>query len=319
MMKKAYLACLIGVFCLLLVQPALAQSKGKRKSGKRAGKDTTAAVLDTIPKTPPPPPEPVSIRQRRVAVLPFENSTTFPQVASQAEAELTAMFVNSGRFEVVERGQLDKILKEQAIGMSGVVDPAAAANVGKLLGAKYVVLGRVTQASSTRAGTTDNKPFYRAVANVDVRFVNTESGVVMLSRVGRGENNPGLLSSLIGGDSLETVTGAVTIAIKDVIKVVENTIPIEGYIVAAKDSAHVTLDVGKAGGLKKGMKLKVYREGEPIKHPITGQLLAGVKEWLADLEVTFADETTSEVRVIQWLTKPGKPLQIGDKFRSPEK
>jgi hypothetical protein len=102
-------------------------------------------------------------------------------------------------------------------------------------------------------------------------------------------------------------------------KAVENTIPIEGYIVAAKDSAHVTLDIGKSGGLKKGMKLKVYREGEPIKHPVTGQMLPGVKEWLADVEVTFADETTSEVKVIQWLIKPAKALLIGDKFRSPEK
>jgi len=318
-MRKAYLVCLIGAFCLLLVQPALAQPKGKRKSGKGAGKDTTAAVVpDTIPKPPPPPPEPVPIRQRRVAVLPFENSTPSSQVASQAEAELTALFVNSGRFEVVERGQLDKILKEQALGMTGVIDAQAAANVGKLLGAKYAVLGRVTQASSTRSGTTEGKPFYLGVANIDVRLVNTESGVVAFSRVGRGENNP-IIKSFTGSDSVEILTGAVTIAAKDVMKFLENAIPIEGYIVAAKDSAHVTLDVGKAGGLKNGMKLKVYREGEPIKHPVTGQLLAGVKEWLANLEVTFADETTSEVRVIQWLTKPAKPLQIGDKFKSPEK
>ena len=315
MKKTLYFSTLVAL-CLCLTPQTYAQ-KGKRKPSKPAIQDTTAKVApDTMPK---PPPEPIPIRQRRVAVLPFENSTAFSQIASQAEGELTAQFVNSGRFEVVERGQLEKILKEQALGMTGAVDPAAAANVGKLLGAKYVVLGRVTQASSTRAGTTDNKPFYRGVANVDVRFVNTESGVVILSRVGRGENNPGLLSSLIGGDSIETVTGAVTIAIKDVMKAVENTIPIEGYIVAAKDSAHVTLDIGKSGGLKKGMKLKVYREGEPIKHPVTGQMLPGVKEWLADVEVTFADETTSEVKVIQWLIKPAKALLIGDKFRSPEK
>jgi hypothetical protein len=271
-----------------------------------------------MPKPPPPPPEPVPIRQRRVAILPFENSTPYPQLASQAEGELTSRFVNSGRFEVVERGQLEKILKEQAMGMTGVVDAAQAANIGKLLGAKYVALGRVTQASPIQTGTSGGKPTFRGVANVDLRLVSTESGVVFFSRVGRGENQP-LLANWLGSDSAEIVVGAVTAAVKDLIKAVENTIPIEGYIVVEKDSAHVTLDAGKTSGVKKGMKFKVYREGPPIQHPVTGQTLPGVKEWLAEAEVTFADETTSEAKVIQWLTKPLKPLQIGDKYLSPEK
>ncbi len=77
---------------------------------------------------------------------------------------------------------------------------------------------------------------------------------------------------------------------------------------AAIVTAHVTFDVGKAGGIKKGMKLRAYREGPPIQHPVTGQTLPGVKEWLAEAEVTYADETTSEAKVIQWLTKPINPL-----------
>lgn len=314
-MSRGLIVTLTLAVCLFGALPSLAQTKGRRKPAKPAP-DTVQAAPDTMPK--PPPPEPIPIRQRRVAVLPFENSTLFPQIASQAEGELTSKIVNSGRFEVVERGQLEKILKEQALGMTGAVDAQAAANVGKLLGAKYVILGRVTQASSTRAGTTDGKPFFTGVANIDIRMVNTESGVVFFSRVGRGENNP-IIKSFLGSDSIEIVTGAVTIAAKDVMKAIENAIPIEGYIVAAKDSAHVTFDVGKAGGTKKGMKLRVYREGPPIQHPVTGQTLPGVKEWLAEAEVTFADETTSEAKVIQWLTKPINPLQVGDKFRSPEK
>jgi len=95
--------------------------------------------------------------------------------------------------------------------------------------------------------------------------------------------------------------------------------PIEGYVMVVKDSAHVTLDVGKTGGIKKGMKLKIFREGPPMKRPVTGQMVPGIKEWLAEVEVTWANETNSEAKVTKWTLKPAKPIQVGDKFRTAEK
>src|SRR6266704_3238253 len=42
---------------------------------------------------------------------------------------------------VVEREENQKLLEEQNLGASGRVDPQTAAKVGKLVGARYVVLG----------------------------------------------------------------------------------------------------------------------------------------------------------------------------------
>ena len=95
--------------------------------------------------------------------------------------------------------------------------------------------------------------------------------------------------------------------------------PIEGYVMVIRDSAHVTLDVGKTGGIKKGMKLKIFREGPPMKHPVTGVFVPGIKEWLAEVEVTLANETNSEAKVTKWTIKPAKPIQVGDRFRPAEK
>jgi hypothetical protein len=95
--------------------------------------------------------------------------------------------------------------------------------------------------------------------------------------------------------------------------------PIEGYVIGVKDSAHLTLDVGKTGGIKKGMKLKIFREGPPMKHSVTGQMVPGIKQWLAEVEVTLVDKTNSEAKVTKWTIKPAKPIQVGDKFRTAEK
>lgn len=46
---------------------------------------------------------------------------------------------------LVERQEIDKLLSEQELGLSGMVDPATAATVGKILGAKVLVTGRIFQ------------------------------------------------------------------------------------------------------------------------------------------------------------------------------
>src|SRR5882724_3160563 len=46
----------------------------------------------------------------------------------------------------------------------------------------------------------------------------------------------------------------------------------DGYVVKV-DSTTVYLDWGKASGVAAGDQFKVYREGEPLKHPVTGEIL----------------------------------------------
>jgi TolB-like protein len=68
---------------------------------------------------------------------------------------------------VVERARLKALLAEQKLGQSGQVDPATAARVGKLLGARFLVLG----------GYFDLK----AMLRVDARLVEVETGRIVRS------------------------------------------------------------------------------------------------------------------------------------------
>ena len=62
---------------------------------------------------------------------------------------LTARLMKDGTFKLAERTQLESILKEQALGLSGALDSAAAAKVGRLAGARFSALGTVARVGNS--------------------------------------------------------------------------------------------------------------------------------------------------------------------------
>src|SRR5664279_3864109 len=79
-----------------------------------------------------------------VAVFDFESKDEAvrdlgPKVATLVNANLSA----EPNLILVERAELDKVLGEQELGLSGTVTPDSAAKIGQLTGAKVLVTGRV--------------------------------------------------------------------------------------------------------------------------------------------------------------------------------
>ncbi len=82
-----------------------------------------------------------------VAILDFEVKSTvsgYEALASDVPNALAEAFLRSGALMPIERSSLLKILEEQELSLSGAVDPGAAAQIGRLAGAQYVLLGSVT-------------------------------------------------------------------------------------------------------------------------------------------------------------------------------
>ncbi len=82
-----------------------------------------------------------------VAVFDFESHDEGirdlgPKVATLLNANLSA----EPQLMTVERAELEKVLSEQELGLSGTVSPDTAAKVGHLTGAKVLVTGRVFRA-----------------------------------------------------------------------------------------------------------------------------------------------------------------------------
>ena len=107
-----------------------------------------------------------------IAVMPFDNGGSYGQdkenfdalqkgIAGMLISELSA----NPAARVVEREEIQKLLEEQNLGAAGRVDPQTAAKVGKLVGARYVVLGTFID-------------FYGDF-RVDARLVNVETSEIV--------------------------------------------------------------------------------------------------------------------------------------------
>ena len=85
---------------------------------------------------------------------------------------LVTALVRTRKVEVVERERLNDVLEEQKFGTTGLVDPETASRIGKLVGAEYVLLGRVV-----RRGVK---------VEVDLRLVSVGTGKVVAASSAEG-------------------------------------------------------------------------------------------------------------------------------------
>lgn len=124
-----------------------------------------ASLVATLPSSAAWAEEP-----ERVAVLYFENQGNpelEPLKVGLAQMLITDLTGSPG-IQVVERAKLQAILDELELGHSGKVEGDTAAKVGKLLGAKWLILGSYFELMGT--------------LRIDARLVRVETGEIVSSR-----------------------------------------------------------------------------------------------------------------------------------------
>lgn len=85
---------------------------------------------------------------------------------------------NAKRFNVVEREQLEAMLKENQLTLSGDVDPSTAVRAGKVLGVNYLLTGAVTEYGVTNKGKNVGKKKPLAVA-LQGKLIDTSTGEIV--------------------------------------------------------------------------------------------------------------------------------------------
>jgi curli biogenesis system outer membrane secretion channel CsgG len=111
--------------------------------------------------------------------------------AGAAGWELSGMLTNelasTGSFSMVERNQLESVMREQDLGASGRIQKGTEAKIGKLTGAQYLVTGTVTAFEEGTKGTGGGIGFKglrlggkkgESYVAVDIRVINTTKGTV---------------------------------------------------------------------------------------------------------------------------------------------
>jgi curli biogenesis system outer membrane secretion channel CsgG len=121
----------------------------------------------------------------RIAVLEFKNKADnqwwYKGGAEAAQDVFVTELVKSGKFRVVEREQLEALMKEKGLTLSGDVDPKTAIRVGKLLGVNYLLTGAVTEYGNTNVGGGGGGVFAgkkKFVAALNARIIDTSTGEI---------------------------------------------------------------------------------------------------------------------------------------------
>lgn len=130
-----------------------------------------------------------------LGVAEFTNDTSASWWYSDVGRDLSGMLTNelagTGKFKVVERAKLEKVLDEQDLADSGRVDKKTGAKIGKLTGAQYLVYATVSAFDQQSRGTGGGLSFKGisvggkkedAYIAVDLRVVDTTTGEISYVR-----------------------------------------------------------------------------------------------------------------------------------------
>ncbi len=126
---------------------------------------------------------------KTVAVVDFTNTTDYylPNVGEMAAETLSIMVSQMEGFNVVERAKLNDIILEQRFSKSGLVDNTATAiQMGKLLGAEYIVTGSIINLAideSTFEGFGIKTTQTIVTMDVSVKMLNVNTGVIELADI----------------------------------------------------------------------------------------------------------------------------------------
>ena len=221
-----------------------------------------------------------------VAVMPLENVSGYSEqkVAEIMTEQLIVAIHSSGAYRVVERAQMGAVLKEQ--GFQNIAsDQSKAVELGKLSGAEYTMLGKVTMAvveenptartvsaigaaiglgDIGRSGAIVNK--FKGKIALEIRFVDNKTGEIIIAKTIEGNKS--------GSSPAAAFNNACKDAAENFLHELDGINPFRARI-AEISGEDIYIDQGSDNGLRRGETLIVARESSPII--VNGQIV-GMKQ-----------------------------------------
>lgn len=244
-----------------------------------------------------------------IAVLDFEAAGSELEAIAEHLTELLVVGLSAGpHLVVVERQRLGEVLRELELGISGTVQPESAARIGRLIGAKALVSGRVFSLGDRLA--------------VVVRLIGTETGRVYAASVTLAATEPpGRFADLLVEKLLVLVPKhwatlvapppATADRIRHLVRMAEGkTLPAVSVAIVEHHAGRATQDPAAATELRRlltlvGFPLVEADASDRADVRITGEALSAVGTRRGDLvsasgrvEVTAVDRTSQAVLAV---------------------
>lgn len=266
----------------------------------------------------------------RIAVLKIRNESAYgsARLGPAIEDWLVEGLVQSGKFRVVERKELDSILQEQGLSLSGAVDDKTAVQVGKLLGCQVVVMGAVTDFSRHKSGAHGawgigfNVGKTTAEGTLNVRVVNTTTAEIIYTGQAKGEHSFSNVDVAgFGGGvdwdesqarqifepAVKQVVTAIVAKVDEIKEGLGSAAMVSGKV-AKVSEGKVYISIGSTDGVKEGDQFSLFHLGEAITDPDTGKVLGQDKTRIGTLTVSKVVGEHLSIGVVNG----GGMVQVGD-------
>lgn len=250
----------------------------------------------------------------RVAVMPFTEDYeevwwVRGRLGTKAATMVTDELINTKKFTVIERRELDKILSEHNLSASGGTSTETAVKLGKLLGVEYMMLGSVREfgwdkyggsiPGSSRLLGGSRGELYNYNSQISVRMVNVETGEIVFSAVGKGSHRAFAVgirgydaSAESSYDSIagETFGPAVQQIIESIKSESASLSTYQGFgRVADVDGKDIYINRGSDDGVRVGDVFTISRLGKEIKDPDTGKVMSRRKSVAGKIKVVSVE------------------------------
>ena len=267
----------------------------------------------------------VEAAKKVVAVMPLENVYGYntENVAEIMTEEIMIALQNSGKYSVVERTQMATILKEQGF-QNIAADPSTAVEIGKLTGADYSLIGKVTMAALEKnpaksiveniLGNISRSSDYntgidlkstaggfvnglKGKVTVDIRFVDNETGEIVFAKSFNGAKS--------GATPESALYNACKVAAAEFLKEITSNLMGRVADISGND---VYIDLGSESGINKEDELVIVRETSPIE--VNGKIVGMKTIPIGKVKVSEVNSEYSICQVVS--TEKGKTVQKGD-------
>jgi len=244
--------------------------------------------------------------KRKVAIARFSNETKYGQsffvdqnndnIGKQAVDILSAKLVETEKFILLERTDLDKISKE--------LDMENYEPLKNM--ADYLIIGSVTEfgrKDEGEVGIFSRTKKQVAYAKVHIRLVEVRTGQILYSEEGEGEasSEAGTIFGVGGKAGYDATINdkALDAAITNLASnIIENLLdrPWRSYILGTADGK-VIIAGGKSQNITLGNIFKVYKEGEKVKNPQTNMMVTLPGKEVGEIKATMTSGDSPESEI----------------------
>jgi len=211
--------------------------------------------------------------KRKVAILDFENKTTYKEekIGEAVAKKLSDKLEATQRVVTLDKTVVSEMLNREGFKFESFSNPSVMKRAHQSLGIQAFALGTVTDVSllSSKASETSDEEVAFATAKVEIRLIDASTGNLLKTFIGR---SPIFGTKETGeGSRGKSVIKAIDFGLDDILEGFLRQLDLLDWTttIAKVEAENIYLNAGKLSGIRIGDTLEVFEPGKEILHPTT--------------------------------------------------